>query len=144
MREFACKLLLVISLLTVSLVHSQLKSESLEEEMMVRIAALEIHSEYLEEYMTILKEESEASVRLEPGVICIFPMFENEHPNQIRLLEIYRNEEAYQSHLKTPHFLKYKTSTLKMVKSLELIDMTTIDPSSMDWIFNKLDLTKKQ
>ena len=109
------------------------------ENMMVRIAALEIYPEYLEEYKAILKEESEASVRLEPGVICIFPMHQKEHPNQIRLLEIYADSNAYQSHLKTPHFLKYKTSTLKMVKSLELIDMEAMDLESMPAIFNKLE-----
>ncbi|WP_371610989.1 putative quinol monooxygenase [Flavobacterium sp. ACN2] len=50
-------------------------------------------------------------------------MFQKEHPNQIKILEIYANNEAYQSHLKTPHFLLYKTSTLKMVKSLKLNDL---------------------
>jgi len=37
-------------------------------------------------------------------------------PTQIRILEIYAGREAYQSHLRTPHFEKYKTTTLKMVK----------------------------
>lgn len=106
--------------------------------MMIRIAALEIDSAYLEEYLAILKEEAAASVRLEPGVICIYPMFQKEDPTQIRLLEIYADEEAYESHLQTPHFLKYKTTTLEMVKSLELIDMSTIDPETMPEIFSKL------
>ncbi|SDF22361.1 Quinol monooxygenase YgiN [Pricia antarctica] len=109
------------------------------ENMMVRIAALEIFPEYLEEYKAILKEESEASVRLEPGVICIYPMYQKEYPSQIRLLEIYADTNAYQSHLKTPHFLKYKTATLKMVKSLELIDMQAMDPEYMPAIFTKLE-----
>ena len=48
---------------------------TINENMMVRIAALEIYPEYLEEYKNILKEESKASVRLEPGVICIYPVY---------------------------------------------------------------------
>ena len=106
--------------------------------MMVRIAALEIDSAYLDEYIAILKEESSASVRLEPGVICIYPMFQKEKPTQIRLLEIYANKEAYEAHLQTPHFKHYKTTTLNMVKSLELIDMEAIDPETMSTIFAKL------
>ena len=76
-----------------------------------------IDSNYLDEYLSILKEESEASVRLEPGVISIYPMYQKENPTEIRILEIYADKEAYESHLQTPHFKHYKTSTQEMVKS---------------------------
>ncbi|MCM0667012.1 putative quinol monooxygenase [Flavobacterium tyrosinilyticum] len=104
---------------------------------MVRIAEVEIIPDYLEQYKAILKEEAEASIRLEPGVIVIFPMFQKDHPNQIKILEIYANNEAYQSHLKTPHFLLYKTSTLKMVKSLKLNDLVALDVEAMSALFKK-------
>ncbi len=35
---------------------------------------------------------------------------------------------AYEAHIKSPHFLKYKTSTEKMVRSLRLVD-TDADPA---------------
>ncbi|MFC4478808.1 putative quinol monooxygenase [Flavobacterium chungangensis] len=104
---------------------------------MVRIAEVEIIPDYLEQYKAILKEEAEASIRLEPGVIAIFPMFQKDNPNQIKILEIYANTEAYQSHLKTPHFLLYKTSTLKMVKSLKLNDLEALDVETMSALFKK-------
>ena len=107
-------------------------------EMMVRIAEIEIMPEYLEEYKTILKEESSASVKIEPGVICIFPMYQKESPIQIKLVEIYASKAAYQAHIQSPHFQHYKTATLKMVKSLKLIEMSAIDPESMQEIFRKL------
>ena len=107
-------------------------------EMMIRIAEIEVDSNYLKDYVAILQEEAAASVRLEPGVLCIYPMFEREQPTRIRLLEIYADRAAYEAHLKTPHFLHYKNTTLSMVKSLELIDMEAIDPISMPIIFNKL------
>src|SRR3954468_16905107 len=91
-----------------------------KKDQMVRISEIEIEPAFLEQYKAILKQESEASVRLEPGVIAIFPMFQKENPTQLRILEIYADKESYQAHLKTPHFLTYKTSTLKMVKSLKL------------------------
>ena len=106
--------------------------------MMIRIAEIEIDHNYLDEYSAILKDESEASVRLEPGVICIYPMFQKENPDQIRLLEVYADEEAYESHLQTPHFKHYKTTTLNMVKSLKLIDMEAIDKETMSKIFKKM------
>ena len=48
---------------------------------------------------------------------------------------LYANQAAYKSHLQTPHFLHYKTTTLKMVKSLKLVDMDAIDPGNMNLVF---------
>jgi quinol monooxygenase YgiN len=41
------------------------------------------------------------------------------------VFEIYRDREAYLAHLQAPHFLKYKATVEKMVKSLKLIP---VDP----------------
>lgn len=109
-----------------------------QKDMMVRISEIEIVSEYLDEYKAILKQESAASVKLEPGVVAIFPMFEKEKRTQVRILEVYASREAYESHLKTPHFQKYKTTTLKMVKSLKLVDMEAIDAETMTRVFKKM------
>src|SRR3954464_10430229 len=79
--------------------------------MMIRISEIEIDSSYLQEYKAILKEESRASVKLEPGVISLYPMYQKEHPTEVRILEIYANRESYESHLKTPYFQKYKATT---------------------------------
>lgn len=110
-----------------------------DEDMIVRISEIEILPEYLQEYNEILKEEASASVKLESGVIAIFPMFQKETPSQIRIIEIYANKSAYQSHLKTPHFQHYKTTTLKMVKTLKLVDMSSMDDETMQQIFKKLN-----
>jgi alkylhydroperoxidase/carboxymuconolactone decarboxylase family protein YurZ/quinol monooxygenase YgiN len=110
----------------------------IEPDMMVRISEIEIIPEYLDEYKTILNKESSESVKLEAGVIAIYPMFQKENPIQIRIIEIYANQKAYKSHLQTPHFQHYKTTTLKMIKSLKLVDMTALDPEMMTLIFDKI------
>ncbi|MBK6825861.1 MAG: antibiotic biosynthesis monooxygenase [Chitinophagaceae bacterium] len=107
--------------------------------MMIRISEIEIDSNYLQEYNSILQEESRASVQLEAGVIAIYPLYQKENPTQIRILEIYANRKAYESHLKTSHFQKYKTTTIKMVKSLKLVDMGNLDLQTMAEIFRKMD-----
>ena len=53
------------------------------------------------------------------------------------ILEIYASEEAYQQHLKTDHFQKYKQGTLHMVKDLKLPTMKPLDPETMKLIFKK-------
>jgi quinol monooxygenase YgiN len=110
--------------------------------MIVRISEIQIDPARLDEYNAILKEESEASVRSEPGVISIFPMYQREHPTEIRILEIYASRAAYESHIQSPHFQTYKTTTLPMVKSLKLVDMETLDPATMPTIFAKMHSEK--
>jgi quinol monooxygenase YgiN len=127
---------LVISIL-MSLLFGGSAAEAQVKGLLVRLAEIEIDSGHLEEYAALLKEEAEASVRLEPGVISIFPMFQKDNPTEIRILEIYASQEAYEAHLQTPHFKKYKTTTLEMVKSLKLIDMEPLDTQTMDEVFKK-------
>jgi quinol monooxygenase YgiN len=92
----------------------------------VRIAELEIDPARLDEYNALLAEEIEASVRLEPGVLMLHAVALNEAPEKIRLLEVYADEQAYEAHLATPHFRKYKTLTASMVRSLRLVPVTPI------------------
>lgn len=113
-------------------------AEAQQQAMMIRISEIEIYPQHVEHYKALLKEEAEASVRLEPGVIAIFPMFQKDNSTQVRILEMYKDQQAYQSHLKTEHFQKYKTGTLHMVKALKLVDMEALDLTTATQLFNKL------
>src|SRR5688572_26686135 len=93
---------------------------------MVRLARLEIHAEHLEAYKAALKEEIEASIRIEPDVLALRAVSEKENPTRITIMEIYANVDAYKAHIESPHFQKYKTSTQHMVKSLELVEVDPI------------------
>jgi len=93
---------------------------------MVRIAELEIDAAQLEAYKLILAEEQAASVRLEPGVLMLHSVSLAESPTSIRLLEVYADQRSYEAHIKSPHFIKYKTATERMVKSLRLVDTDPI------------------
>ena len=134
-HAFKGKTLLV--LVTVMLVI-QMSLLAQPQGMLVRVSEIQVYPTYLDEYTAILKEEAEASVRLERGVVAIFPMHQKESPTTFSILEIYASRDAYESHLKTPHFQRYKTTTLKMVKSLELVDMEAIDAETMTSIFDKM------
>lgn len=94
----------------------------------VRLSKITVDPARLTEYNAFLKEEIEASMRLEPGVLTLYAVAEKKHPNRVTILEIYADEAAYESHLRTPHFQKYKQGTLRMVQSLELIDVDPLVP----------------
>jgi len=95
---------------------------------MVRLAKLVIDSTQLENYNALLKEEIEASVRVEPGVLTLYAVAEKNDPTHITILEIYADTVAYKSHILTPHFIKYKNGTKDMVKALELVETVPLVP----------------
>jgi len=97
-----------------------------QESRKVRIAKIEIYPAYLEEYRAALAEHAKVAVRAEPGVLALQAVYDKAHPTQITIFEIYASDSAYQAHLKSPHFLKYKSGTLKMVKSFELVEVVPI------------------
>ena len=105
--------------------------------MLVRLSVIEVYPEYLDEYLKAAATVGGESVKKEPGVICIYPSHLKSDKCQIRILEIYRDQEAYQSHIASEHFQTYKQGTLHMVKNLELIDMNPLDPEAMQYIFKK-------
>ena len=111
--------------------------ESTAQNMIVRIAEIEVYPQYLTEYLTFANEVDRLSIEREPGVICLYPMQSAEDSCLIRILEIYASDEAYQQHLKTDHFQKYKQGTLHMVKDLKLPTMKPLDPETMKLIFKK-------
>jgi len=92
----------------------------------IHIAKLQIDAAQLEKYKAFLKEEISASVKLEPGVLKLFAVADKADPSSITVFEFYASDAAYNSHLETPHFKKYKTGTQKMVKSLELMNAKNI------------------
>jgi quinol monooxygenase YgiN len=83
---------------------------------------LKIDPAQLDTYKAALREEIETSIRVEPGVLTLFAVSVKDHPNQIRLFETYASPAAYEAHLQSAHFKKYKSVTAAMVKSLRLTE----------------------
>jgi quinol monooxygenase YgiN len=88
----------------------------------VRLAELEIDPAQMEGFNAAIREEVKTSVRVEPDVLALYAVAEKDHPNRVRVFEMYTDEAAYQKHLQTPHFRKFRDVTDKMVKSRKLLD----------------------
>jgi quinol monooxygenase YgiN len=102
----------------------------------IRIAKLVIDSARLDSYKAALKLHAETAVRVEPGVLMLYAVYEKDHPTHVDVFEIYTDIDAYKSHIQTPHFLKYKATVQDMVKSLELIDVNPISLEAKKQISN--------
>ena len=99
----------------------------------VRLSKIEVYPQYLNEYMQYAVEVGEISLRTEPGVLTMYAVSDKENPCLVTILETYVSQAAYQSHVASAHFQKYKQGTLHMVKSLQLCDQTPLNPA------NKID-----
>lgn len=98
----------------------------MSDEPVVRMAEIEIDPTQLDAYRRLLAEEIEASVSLEIGVLALNAVAIKGSPEKIRILEVYADRAAYEAHLQTPHFLKYKEGVAGMVTSLTLLDVEPI------------------
>lgn len=92
----------------------------------VRVAEIEIDPLQLDAYKAAVKEQIEAAVRLEPGVLALYAVTDKENPARIVVFEMYADMEAYKAHLETAHFKKYKVTTQDIVKSLKLRETVPI------------------
>jgi quinol monooxygenase YgiN len=92
----------------------------------VRLAKIQVDPAQLDNYKAALKEGIETAVRIESGVLTYYAVADKANPAHITILEIYADSAAYQSHIETAHFKKYKNAVKDMIKSLELVDVDLI------------------
>ena len=96
----------------------------------VRLSKIEVWPQFVDEYIKYVTEVGEISLRTEPGVLTMYAVSEKENPYQITILETYASREAYDKHIASAHFQKYKQGTLHMVKSLVLSDQKPLNPAN--------------
>jgi quinol monooxygenase YgiN len=59
-------------------------------------------------------------------VLTLYAVSVKGDPTQVRIFEMYADAAAYDAHLQTSHFKKYKAGTQGMVKSLVLVETDPI------------------
>ena len=96
----------------------------------VRLSKIEVLPENLEAYLKAAKEVGETSLRTEPGVLTIYAVSDKANPCSVTILETYASQSAYEAHIASAHFKKYKQETLHMVKSLQLCDQNPLNENS--------------
>jgi quinol monooxygenase YgiN len=116
--------LFYILIFLVGIVNS--KTMAQQHKQIVRIAKIQVDPAQLEKYNIALKEQMNTAVKVEPGVLTYYAVADKNNPANITILEIYADTAAYQAHIQTPHFKKYKAAVEHMVKHLELVDVSII------------------
>ena len=72
----------------------QKEKEPMAADGIVRLSKIEVHSQYLDEYMKLAIEVGEVSLRTEPGVLTMYAVAEKDNPCLVTILETYASKEA--------------------------------------------------
>jgi quinol monooxygenase YgiN len=96
----------------------------------VRVADIEVDPAQREAFISAVKEEMDESIRVESGVLALYAVAEKDSPSRLRFFEVYADEGAYDAHLQSPHFRKYRATTEPMIRSRALVETVPIQLSS--------------
>lgn len=98
----------------------------------INVAEITLKPECREAFLAAVREEMRESLRVEPGVIALYAVADENDPNKLTSFDMYEDEAAYAAHCETPHFKKYIETTkdmavsksVKHVLPVELCDKT--------------------
>lgn len=118
----------LVTIITLFILTFLLNTKALAQDkgQMIRLAKIKVDPLQVEKYNTALKEQMATAIRIEPGVLTYYAVADKSDPTSITILEIYADTAAYNLHINTPHFKKYKETVKEMVRSLELVDVTLV------------------
>ncbi|MFZ3071534.1 MAG: putative quinol monooxygenase [Anaerolineaceae bacterium] len=101
--------------------------------MYTALVSVHVMSESISEFIEITKYNAQNS-RKEAGVVRFDFFQEIDHPENFRLIEIYRSKDALSAHQQTPHFLKWKEVVAPMMASERTrVFLTNLDPTDEEW-----------
>ena len=126
------KQIIIAILLFTVFALAELQSKAQDSNRMYRIAKIKVDAKQLVAYISLLQEQMTTAIKLEPGVLSYTAVADKKEATSITILEVYASNEAYQSHILTTHFRKYKDAVKDMVLALELIDTNLVCSAKKD------------
>lgn len=92
----------------------------------VRLEDLDVDAARLKEFKAAARENAVTTLQREPGALASHATAEKDKPTRIRVFELYADAGAYQAHLRTPHFQRFRDATAKMVLARETYDAVPV------------------
>ncbi|OTN91538.1 putative quinol monooxygenase [Enterococcus faecium] len=93
-----------------------IKKDIFANEAIFHLVRVTVNPKNSEDFRLIVSEEMACSIEKEEGVLALISGCDQNHPSHWYFFEVYKNEEAYNSHKLTPHFKNYIERTKKMVE----------------------------
>ncbi len=86
----------------------------------------EILSDHMQFFLPLMHANARASLAEEPGCQQFDVCIDDQAPTSVFLYEIYDDADAFQTHLKSEHFLKFDAETTGMIASKEVATFSKV------------------
>jgi quinol monooxygenase YgiN len=107
----------------------------------VRMVDVTVKPADIPAFTRIVTAEMRESMRIEPGVLAMYAVTRQDHPEQWIFFEIYADAAAYDMHRQTPHFKDYLQRTAEMLVDKGHSEVSTIALKSRgDMLFDATDM----
>lgn len=95
---------------------------------------INVKPEHIEKFKEASLGDAHGSTSDEPGCFRFDINQDVNTPSRFYLYEVYSNKDAFQAHLRTPHFLQWKNTVSPFFDGeTHIIEMETFFPSSDGW-----------
>ncbi len=104
--------------------------------MYVIVAPIQIKPGCKEQFVEGIVGDAQGSLNDEPGCRRFDVIQDAGDDNRVWLYEVYDDEDAFQAHLETPHFIKFRDAAADIVvDGIEgaALGSTNIWPTDADW-----------
>jgi quinol monooxygenase YgiN len=93
------------------------------------IVGFTVKPEHRATFMSLLRENAEASLAAEPGCLRFDIVAREARPEELWLYEIYTDRAAFDAHLHTAHFLSFDAATGDMIEAKTVIVGELLEPA---------------
>jgi len=102
--------------------------------MYVLVVTIDIKSQFKDRFMAEMLDDARGSVRDEPGCLRFDVIQDEKEPNRIYLYEVYADRAAFEVHMTTPHFLKWKHAVQEWLAAPPVVGAgPSVFPADGDW-----------
>ena len=94
----------------------------------------QVKPEHREAYIEAILDDARCSLRDEPGCIRFDVMQDRQDPNSFHLCAVYRDEDAFDAHVRAPHLRRYQEATRDILAAPATAwRCVNILPADQDW-----------
>ncbi|GAA3637945.1 antibiotic biosynthesis monooxygenase [Lactobacillus hamsteri] len=90
-----------------------------------RIYQLDVNDENRNAFLEGGKDNILTSIKNEPGTLAMFLAHNSEENDKNYMVEVYRDNNAYQTHVNSPQFNRYRENAPRIVQSTLMWDLQT-------------------
>lgn len=88
----------------------------------VRLAELDVTPVQIDSFKAAAIQNMQSTLDQEEGALEFHALLKRDHPGQVFVFEIYKNKDAYETHVQSPHYKQFGAKVESMINDKALYD----------------------